>query len=65
LIGPEPAQITAEDPLVVLSASVTALLGPERANNKQIRSAATDVIEFLRDGEAAALRVIDTAGSRQ
>ena len=65
LIGPAPAQMTADDPLGVLSSSVTALLGPERASQKQIRSAATDVIEFLRAGEAAALRVIDTAGSRR
>jgi hypothetical protein len=51
--------------MAVLGAAVTALLGPERANQKQIRSAATEIISFLREGQAAALHVIDPPRSRE
>ena len=57
LIGPTP--VTADDPLKVLSAAVTALLGPERGSQKQIRAAAAEVIEFLRQGRVAALHLLD------
>ena len=57
LIGPAP--VTAGDPLKVLSAAVTALLGPERGNQKQLRAAAAEVIAFLRQGRVAALRLLD------
>lgn len=52
--GPRPSG----DPLHVLADAVTALLGPERADRSQIGSAATEVIGFLRDGKAIALRQI-------
>jgi hypothetical protein len=57
IIGPAP--ITADDPLTVLSAAVTALLGPERGNQKQVRATAAEVIEFLRQGRIAALQLLD------
>lgn len=57
IIGPAP--ITADDPLTVLSAAVTALLGPERGNQKQVRATAAEVIEFLRQGRTAALQLLD------
>lgn len=59
LIGPVPGPVTTDDPIGVLGAAVTALLGPERANQKQVRAAATELIDFLRQGRAAALSVID------
>lgn len=64
LIGPTPAPVTADDPMGVLGAAVTALLGAERATQRQIHSTATDIIGFLRDGESAALGLIGspTAG---
>ncbi|HTY26930.1 MAG TPA: helix-turn-helix domain-containing protein [Mycobacterium sp.] len=65
LIGPVPAPITAEDPLAVLGVAVTALLGPERAGQKQIRATATEIIEFLRAGADAALAVIDPPRSAE
>ena len=46
--------------LKVLGAAVTALLGPERPKQKGLRAATTGMIDFLRDGQAAALRVIDS-----
>ena len=57
IIGPAP--VTADDPLTVLSAAVTALLGPERGNQKQVRATAAEVIEFLRQGRIAALQLLD------
>ena len=59
LIGPAPVPVAAGDPLDVLSAAVTALLGPERGMQKQIRATAAEFIEFLRQGRVAALRLID------
>ena len=59
LIGPAPAPVTADDPMGVLGVAITALLGTERATRKQIRSAATEIMAFLRDGHTAALAVID------
>jgi AcrR family transcriptional regulator len=64
LIGPTPGPVTTDDPMAVLSAAVTALLGPERASQKQIRSATTEITGFLRAGHAAALHVIDPPTSR-
>jgi AcrR family transcriptional regulator len=57
IIGPAP--VPADDPLTVLSAAVTALLGPERGNQKQVRATAAEVIEFLRQGRIAALQLLD------
>jgi len=59
LIGRAPAHVAADDPLDVLGAAVTALLGPERATQKQIRATAAEAIDFLRQGRVAALRLID------
>jgi AcrR family transcriptional regulator len=56
LIGPVPVE--ADDPFGVLSAGVTALLGPERVTQKQIKTAAADVVDYLRDARAAALQLI-------
>ncbi|MEO3758368.1 helix-turn-helix domain-containing protein [Mycobacterium sp. B14F4] len=47
------------DRLGILGIAVTALLGPERPNQKGLRAAATGIVAFLRDGQAAALRLID------
>jgi AcrR family transcriptional regulator len=65
LIGPASGPLPADEPMNVLSAAVTTLLGPERASNKQIRATATEVVDFLRDGRAAALRVIERPVSRR
>jgi len=59
LIGPAPVSVAADDPLGVLGVAVTALLGPERGTQKQIRTTAAEVIEFLRQGRLAALQLID------
>ena len=47
------------DPLRVLGPAVTALLGPERANRKQVQTTATEIIEFLHEGQAAALHILN------
>ena len=59
LVGPAPGPVPAGDPMAVLSAAISALVGPERANQKQTRSAATEIVEFLRGGQAAALQLIE------
>ena len=59
LIGPAAAPVTTDDPMGVLSAAVTAFLGPERGSRKQIHSTAAEVIAFLRDGQRAVLQLID------
>jgi len=59
LVGPSPQRADVTDPLGVLGAAVTAILGPERANQKQLRATASEIIAFLRDGQAAALQLID------
>lgn len=59
LVGTAPVAV--DDPMGVLGAAVTALLGPERANRKQIGATATEVIEFLRHGRVAALHLISPA----
>jgi AcrR family transcriptional regulator len=65
LIGPGAPSLEADDPMAVLGAAVTAILGPERANQKQLRCAGSEIVDFLREGQAAALTLIDpsTAGS--
>ncbi len=59
LIGPSPHSPDIEDPMGILGTAVTAILGPERANQKQLRAAASDIVDFLREGQAAALQLID------
>jgi len=59
LIGPGPHSADVEDPMGVLGTAVTAILGPERANQKQLRAAALEIVDFLRDGQTAALQLID------
>ncbi len=44
----------------VVGASITALLGPERANKNEIQFAANEIIEFLRRAQAAAIEFIDS-----
>ncbi|BBX67515.1 TetR family transcriptional regulator [Mycolicibacterium psychrotolerans] len=58
LVGPAPGPRPADSPLNVLSVAVTALLGPERATQKQVRSAATEIIKFLDRGRDTALELI-------
>lgn len=58
LVGPAPTARTVGDPLGVLSAAVTALLGPQRASQDQIGSAAAEIIEFLHRGRTVALELI-------
>jgi AcrR family transcriptional regulator len=64
LVGPSPQGSNVEDPLGVLGTAVTAVLGPERANQKQLRAAASEIVDFLRDGQAAALQLIDPPNAR-
>lgn len=58
LIGPSPSSADV-DPLGVLGTAVTAILGPERASQEQLRAAASEIVDFLREAQAAALRLID------
>lgn len=58
LVGPAPAPGPAGSPLTVLSAAVTALLGPEQADEAQLRSTATEIIAFLNRGRETALGLI-------
>lgn len=51
-----PATVT--DPEQVLAAAVTALLGPEKATAKQVRTAAEQGLAMLADGRATALDII-------
>lgn len=46
--------------LTITGMAVTALLGPERPTQKGLRTAADGIIVFLRDGQAAALSVIES-----
>ena len=59
LIGPDAQAVTADDPMAVLSAAVTALLGTARGGKAKIHTAATEVVDFLRGGQVAALALID------
>ena len=59
LIGHTPNSADVKDPLGVLGTAVTAILGPERANRKQLHAAASDIVDFLREGQVAALQLID------
>ncbi len=65
LIGPASGPQPADEPMQVLSTAVTALLGPERATNEQIGATATEISGFLRDGQAAAMRVIEQPAPRR
>lgn len=58
IVRPEPDWV-GTDPLQVLGPAVTALLGPERANRKQVHTTATEIVEFLREGQAAALQILN------
>ena len=49
-----------DDRLRILGSAVTALLGPERPSQKGLRAAARGMVAFLRDGQAAALGVVDS-----
>lgn len=52
--------VSTDDRLRVFGAAVTALLGPQRPNQKGLRAATAGMIDFLRDGQVAALRVIES-----
>ena len=65
LIGPDAQAVTTDDPMGVLSAAVTALLGPERGGKAKTLTAATEVVDFLREGQVAALALIDPPRSDQ
>lgn len=58
LVGAESKVETVGDPLEVLGAAVTALLGPERASLSQVRSTAAAIVEFLGRGRETALQLI-------
>ena len=60
LVGPGPQSAGVDDPMKVLASTVTAILGPEHSTQKQLRAAASGIIDFLRDKRAAALRLIDS-----
>lgn len=53
--------VTADHRLRVFGDAVTALLGPERTNQKKLRATADGIVAFLRDGRAAALLLINSA----
>lgn len=60
LVGPDPGTTLAvDDPMEVLAATVTAILGPERADPRQLRAAAAEIVRFLRDAQTTALGLID------
>lgn len=63
LVGPSLEPSAVDDRLRVLGTAVTALLGPERAGQKQLRNTATGIIDFLRDGQAAALQLLEQSAS--
>jgi AcrR family transcriptional regulator len=63
LVGPSVGPPATDDRLRVLGTAVTALLGPERASQKQIRDTAAGIIDFLRDGQSAALQLIESPTS--
>ncbi len=46
------------DPYSVMAATVTAVLGPERATSAQARAAATDIAQFLQHGRKDVLNLI-------
>jgi AcrR family transcriptional regulator len=48
--------------LKILGMSVSALIGPERPTQIGLRATAAGIIDFLHDGQAAALRVIGSPG---
>jgi len=59
------APVAVDDWMGVLGAAVTALLGPERANRKQLAATVAEVVKFLRQARIAALALINptTGGS--
>lgn len=54
----------ADHQLSVLDAAITALLGPERANQRRVRATASGIVEFLRDGRTAAVELIEPSERR-
>jgi AcrR family transcriptional regulator len=61
LVGPGAGPPPVAEPLGVLGAAVTAILGPERGSQKQLRATADGIVAFLRQGRVAALQLIDPA----
>jgi len=58
LVGPQVAGV--DDPMAVLAATITSILGPEQANQKQLRDAAAEIIDFLREAQVGALGLISS-----
>ena len=63
LVVPPPQGDGVGDPMAVLANAVTAILGPEDSTQKQLRAAASGIIDFLRDRQTAALCLIDSPES--
>ncbi|MGD9619587.1 MAG: TetR/AcrR family transcriptional regulator [Mycolicibacterium sp.] len=59
LLSPGAGTVAVARPMDVLASSVTAILGPERANQKQLRAAASEISDFLRTARTTALGLID------
>ena len=64
LVGPGPQRADVDNPLGVLGTAVTAILGPERAHQKQLRATASEIVDFLRDGQMTAIQLIDPPNAR-
>lgn len=52
------ALVPAVDPYSVMAATVTALLGPERATSVKTRAAAADIVAFFQHGRATVMNLI-------
>ncbi len=63
LLGPTPGPVPAADPMTVLGAAVTAILGPEVGDQQDTRAAATEITDVLRTGQTAALWLISAPDS--
>lgn len=57
LVGP--GTVTVADPMEVLATTITAILGPELADQRHLRVAAAEIVGFLRDAQTTALDLID------
>jgi AcrR family transcriptional regulator len=55
-VGPQ--SVAVEDPMGTLAATITAILGPERANKKQLRAASVEIVDFLREAQVGVLALI-------
>ncbi|WP_141869942.1 TetR/AcrR family transcriptional regulator [Arthrobacter sp. SLBN-53] len=65
ILDPSPGPVKADDPLAVLGKAVTALLGPERATKKAIRSTADRIDDHMRTCATIAMRMITSSEARK